>query len=116
LAKTGKPHPAHGFKLRYANPANGKHPFPTMAVSMQRLPAGFDGNSYRSTGSAVFAVHRGSGMARVGEQAFAIGPHDVFVVPPWQPYRVKADSELELFSYSDRAGQEALGYWREQIG
>ena len=25
-------------------------------------------------------------------------------------------SELELFSYSDRAGQEALGYWREQVG
>ena len=43
LARAGKPHPAHGFKLRYANPATGKHPFPTMAVSMQRLPAGFSG-------------------------------------------------------------------------
>jgi len=63
----------------------------------------------------VFAVHRGRGTARVGEQTFAIGPHDVYVVPPWQPYSLKTDSELELFSYSDRAGQEALGYWREQI-
>ena len=35
---------------------------------------------------------------------------------PWQPYSFHADSEIELFSYSDRAGQEALGYWREQIG
>ena len=59
LAKAGKPHPAHGFRLRYANPATGKHPFPTMAVSMQRLPKGFAGKTYRSTGSAVFAVHRG---------------------------------------------------------
>jgi gentisate 1,2-dioxygenase len=40
----------------------------------------------------------------------------VFVVPPWQPYSFTAGGELELFSYSDRAGQEALGYWREQIG
>ena len=32
MAKAGKPHPAHGFRLRYANPATGKHPFPTMAV------------------------------------------------------------------------------------
>jgi gentisate 1,2-dioxygenase len=112
----GKPHPAHGFKLRYANPATGRHPFPTMAVSMQRLPAGFSGETYRSTGSAVFAVHRGEGTAKVGEQEFRIGPHDVFVAPPWQPYSFMAASEVELFSYSDRAGQEALGYWREQVG
>jgi gentisate 1,2-dioxygenase len=116
LARTGKPHPAHGFKLRYANPANGKHPFPTMAVSMQRLPAGFAGKTYRSTGSAVFAVHTGGGIAKLGdEDPFPLKPHDVFVVPPWVPYSFRADSELELFSYSDRAGQEALGYWREQM-
>ena len=58
----------------------------------------------------------GDYRARLGEHAF---PADlfliVFVAPPWQPYSFKADSELELFSYSDRAGQEALGYWREQM-
>ena len=116
MAKANKPHPAHGFRLRYANPATGKHPFPTMAVSMQRLPKGFAGKTYRSTGSAVFAVHRGTGTAQIGDKTFAIAPHDVFVAPPWQPYSFTADSEIELFSYSDRAGQEALGYWREQIG
>jgi gentisate 1,2-dioxygenase len=116
MARKGAPHPAHGFKLRYANPANGKHPFPTMAVSMQRLPAGFSGKTYRSTGSAVFCVHKGQGTAKVGEEEFAVSPHDVFVAPPWEPYSFSADSELELFSYSDRAAQEALGYWREQLG
>lgn len=117
LAKTGKPHLAHGYKLRFANPGNGKHPFPTMAVSMQRLPAGFAGATYRSTGSAVFAVHKGGGMAKLGdEDPIPLKPHDVFVVPPWVPYSFKTDSDLELFSYSDRAGQEALGYFREQIG
>jgi gentisate 1,2-dioxygenase len=116
LTRAGKPHPAHGFRLRYANPATGKHPFPTMAVSMQRLQAGFVGKTYRSTGSAVFAVHRGKGRAKVGNLDFAVAPHDVFVVPPWEPYSFAAESEIELFSYSDRAGQEALGYWREQLG
>jgi gentisate 1,2-dioxygenase len=115
LARAGSPHPAHGYRLRYANPANGRHPFPTMAVTMQRLPAGFAGASYRSTGSAVFCVHRGSGRAKVGEKEFALSPHDVFVAPPWEPYSFAAESEMELFSYSDRAGQEALGYWREQV-
>jgi len=61
-------------------------------------------------------VHRGTGNAQIGDRTFAIAPHDVFVAPPWLPYSFTADSELELFSYSDRAGQEALGYWREQIG
>jgi gentisate 1,2-dioxygenase len=53
--------------------------------------------------------------AQIGDKTFAIAPHDVFVAPPWQPYSFTADSELELFSYSDRAGQEALGYWREEV-
>ena len=83
---------------------------------MQRLPAGFSGQTYRSTGSAVFAVHRGEGTAKVGDSEFRIAPHDVFVAPPWTPYSFAANDELELFSYSDRAGQEALGYWREQVG
>jgi len=116
LARAGKPHPAHGFRLRYANPATGKHPFPTMAVTMQRLPAGFAGATYRSTGAAVFAVHKGTGSVKLGDEERKLAPHDVFVVPPWQPYRFTAGGELEMFSYSDRAGQEALGYWREQIG
>ena len=88
----------------------------TMAVTMQRLPAGFKGETYRSTGASVFAVHQGKGRVKLGEAEHALAPHDVFVAPAWVPYSFAADSDVELFSYSDRAGQEALGYWREQIG
>jgi gentisate 1,2-dioxygenase len=115
MASAGAPHAAHGYRLRYANPATGRHPFPTMAVYMQRLSAGFAGKTYRSTGSTVFAVHKGTGLVTLGEDPFPLKPHDVFVAPPWVPYSFKADGEVELFSYSDRAGQEALGYWREQM-
>jgi gentisate 1,2-dioxygenase len=116
MAAAGQPHPAHGFRLRYANPATGRHPFPTMAVTMQRLPKGFNGATYRSTGASVYAVHSGRGKVKLGDAEHALAPHDVFVAPPWVPYSFTADSDIELFSYSDRAGQEALGYWREQIG
>jgi hypothetical protein len=34
----------------------------------------------------------------------------VFVVPPWTPYHLETDGECVLFSYSDRAAQEALGF------
>ncbi len=114
LARNGEPHPSHGFKLRYVNPANGGHPFPTMAAFMQLLLRGFTGRKYCSTDSAVYNVVEGCGRVEMGDSDFAFGPHDVFVVPSWQPHRISANSECLLFSYSDRPAQEALGFWREQ--
>jgi len=115
LSKNGDPHPAHGWKLRYANPATGGHAFPTMAVFMQWLPKGFTGRDYRSTDGTVFCAVEGKGSVTVGETQFTFTPHDVFVVPSWEPYRVEADSDCVIFSYSDRAAQEALGFWRESV-
>lgn len=114
LARSGPPDPAHGYKLRYTNPANGGHPFPTMAVFMQFLPDGFAGRDYRSTESTVFCVVEGRGSVAIGEEQFDFAPHDVFVVPSWRPYRLSAEGDCVLFSYSDRAAQERLGFWREQ--
>lgn len=114
LLQSGRPHPAHGIKLRYANPANGSHPFPTMAVFMQLLPSGFTGEEYRGTDGTVFCVVEGRGQVAIGGKLYAFEPHDVFVVPPWYSYRFKTDGEVVLFSYSDRAGQEAMGFWKEE--
>ena len=67
----------------------------------------------RSTESTVFCVVEGSGSVAIGETRFDFAPHDVFVVPSWEPYRLDAQGDCVLFSYSDRAAQEALGFWRE---
>ena len=115
LSKNGDPHPAHGWKLRYANPATGGHAFPTMAVFMQRLPGGFSGREYRSTDGAVFCIFEGQGGVDIGETHFDLAPRDVFVVPSWEPYRFEAKNDCVIFSYSDRAAQEALGFWRESV-
>jgi gentisate 1,2-dioxygenase len=114
LARAGEPHPAHGYKVRYSNPATGGHPFPTMAAFMQWLPRGYAGGRYRSTDGAVFCVVEGRGTASVGEARWEFAPHDVFVVPSWEYCRLAADEDCVLFSYSDRAAQEALGFWREE--
>ena len=113
-ARNDAPHPAHGFKMRYANPANGRHPFPTMAVAMQFLPAGFSGVPYRSTDGTVFAVVEGEGEVEIDGERFDFSPHDIFVVPSWCSYRLRAKHQTVIFSFSDRAAQEALGFWREQ--
>ena len=115
LAKSGDPHPSHGHKLRYANPATGGHAFPTMAVFMQWLPRGHAGRRYRSTDGAVFCVVEGRGSVNVGESRWDFAPHDVFVVPSWEFCQLKAETDCVLFSYTDRAAQETLGFWREEI-
>jgi gentisate 1,2-dioxygenase len=116
LSRQDAPHPAHGLKMRYANPLNGSHPFPTMAVFMQLLPAGFAGEAYRSTDGTVFSVVEGSGVVEIAGNALAFCPRDIFVVPSWTPYRLKSKDEAVLFSFSDRAAQETLGFWREETG
>ena len=113
LSKSGDPHPSHGWKLRYTNPDTGRDPFPTMAAFIQRLPRGFAGRDYRSTDSAVYCVVEGRGSVVIGAAQYELAPHDVFVVPSWETHRFSAASECVIFSYSDRAAQEALGFWRE---
>ncbi len=114
LAATTDPHPAHGVKLRYANPATGRHPFSTMAVFMQRLPANFSGRDYRSTEGSVFCVVEGDGKLIAGDKTFEMTQHDVAVVPSWTAYRFETSTAMMIFSYSDRAGQEALGFWHDE--
>ena len=113
LSRNGDPHPSHGWKLRYSHPVTGRDPFPTMAVFMQWLPKGFKGRACRSTDGAVCCVVEGRGRAEVGAARFELSPHDVFVVPSWEIHRFEAATDCVIFSYTDRAAQEALGFWRE---
>jgi gentisate 1,2-dioxygenase len=50
----------------------------------------------------------------VGEQRFAFRARDTFVVPSWEYCRFEAPESCVLFSYSDRAAQQALGLLREE--
>jgi gentisate 1,2-dioxygenase len=108
----------HGVKLRYANPATGGWPIPTIAAFMQLLPKGFKGKSCRSTDGTVYSVVEGSGKAVIGRGdqtwTFDFGPRDHFVVPSWHTLQLQASSDAVLFSFSDRPVQQALGILREE--
>ena len=114
LTRAGAPDPHLGHLMRYINPADGGWAMPTMATMIRLLPQGFATQSYRSSDSMVFVAVEGRGEVRVGEQRFALTPHDIVVVPGWLPYTLHADDDLVLFSYSDRVAQEKLGFFREQ--
>ena len=104
----------HGFKLRYINPATGASPMPTIGTFAQLLPAGFETRPYRCTDSTVHVCLEGEGHASVGDQAWALQPNDIFVVPAWQTLQFSCKRDMVLFSFSDRPAQRALGLWREQ--
>lgn len=108
-------HPHHGFQMAYINPADGGSVTPTMSAYLQKLPAGFSGNNYRSTDGAIFCVVEGAGRVIFDGQTFDWLPRDVFVVPGWMKHRLEADIDSILFSVSDRATQEALGLWQEDF-
>jgi gentisate 1,2-dioxygenase len=114
LTKAGAADTHLGHLMRYVNPADGGWAMPTMATMIRLLTPGFATQPYRSSDSMVFVGVEGRGELHVGEQRFPIEPHDVIVVPGWMAYTLHADSDLVLFSYSDRVAQEKLGFWREQ--
>ncbi|SFU53986.1 gentisate 1,2-dioxygenase [Pseudoduganella namucuonensis] len=103
-----------GHKLRYVNPATGASPMPTMGAFAQLLPAGFETLPYRCTDGTVYVCLEGGGGADIGGERFDFALNDVFVVPSWQPLRLRADADTILFSFSDRPIQQALGLWREE--
>jgi gentisate 1,2-dioxygenase len=115
LACNGPPHEAHGYKMRFVNPATGGPAMPSMAAFVQLLPAGFNGRGYRSTDGAVFHVIEGQGAVRVGGQRLSFAQRDTFVIPAWNDYRFDASSDCVLFSFSDRPLQHNLGLWREEL-
>ena len=115
LQRTQPAHASWGHKLQYTNPATGGWAMPTIGTFMQLLPRGFSGSAYRSTDSTVYAVVEGKGRCEIGGQTLSFGPKDVFVCPSWMPYRLIAEDESVLFSFSDRPVQQALDLWRESF-
>lgn len=109
------PHPVHGYKMQFVNPATGGYAMPTMATFVQLLPQGFSGRGYRSTDGTVFHVIEGEGAVMVDGQRILFKARDTLVVPSWNAYRFETTSDSVLFSFSDRPVQRALDLWREEL-
>lgn len=105
--------PCHGLKLRYINPVDGGFAMPTIGTFLQLLPKDFTTAPYRSTDATVYVVTEGNGATVIDGQEFKWGPKDIFVVPSWKWVKHVVSEDAVLFSFSDRAAQQKLGFWRE---
>jgi gentisate 1,2-dioxygenase len=114
LAEAEAPDPHLGHALEFLNPSDGGPIMPTIAAHVRLLPAGFETKPRRSSDGAVFVVVEGRGHARVGDEDFPLAERDILVVPSWRSLTLRAETELVLFGYSDRAAQEKLDLFREE--
>jgi gentisate 1,2-dioxygenase len=114
MTRGGEPDAHLGYVMRYTDPVDGGWAMPTIASMIRLVPRGFATRPYRSSDSMVFACVEGRGAIEVAGQVFHLEAHDIAVVPGWMPYTLRADEDWVVFSYSDRAAQEKLGFFREQ--
>jgi gentisate 1,2-dioxygenase len=103
-----------GHVMRYLDPLTGGWAMPTIAPAIRLLPAGFSTRSYRSSDGMILVGVEGRGRLEVAGESFEIAPRDVAVVPGWMAYTLHAAGDWVAFSFSDRAAQEKLGFFREQ--
>jgi gentisate 1,2-dioxygenase len=114
LAQSAPIDPHMGHALEFINPANGGPVMPTIAAHVRLIPQDFATSPRRSSEGMIVVVVEGSGTAVIDGQEIALSPRDVVAVPSWKTHSFKADQELVLFAYSDKASQMALNLYREE--
>ncbi len=114
LRRSEAPHGHDGYLMEFTNPVDGGPVMATMSAYARLIPAGFETSAIRSSDGMINVVVEGTGTLFIDDKAFALTPGEIVVVPSWAERRFSADSDLVLFTYSDRATQEKLSLWREQ--
>ncbi len=98
--------------VEFGDPTAGGPALRTLAAFARQVRAGATVAPPRSTESQVIVVVEGAGALRIDDMVAPIAPRSVFVAPPWSSLRIEATAETVLFAFSDRAAQQALGFWR----
>jgi len=82
---------------------------------MQFLKAGERSGKHRHMWEEVIFVVEGSGSMKIDGNNFQLTSGTIVVTPSWAERVINASEDLVLFSYSDRATQQKLSIWREQL-
>ena len=115
LRRSEAPHTHDGYLMEFTNPVDGGSVMATISAFAQLVPGGFETRAARSSDGMVNVVVEGTGTITIDGKQFALTPGEIVVVPSWSKRQISADSDLVLFSYSDRATQEKLSLWREAL-
>jgi gentisate 1,2-dioxygenase len=106
--------PGHAA-VRYTNPTTGGDVMPTIRAEFHRFREGAHTRTRRDVGSSVYQVFDGNGQFRLGQTSHAVGKGDLIVVPSWVDWSIEADTEFDLFMFSDAPIVERLHFNRTLI-
>jgi gentisate 1,2-dioxygenase len=121
LAATNRGDPYDGILMEYINPVTGGHTFSTMSCYIQLLRPGEETRAHRHTGTVVYHVVRGEGIAKIGwpntVRDLDWSEKDCFLIPSWSWHRFRNTSNTNpviLFSRTNQPALEAAALYREE--
>ena len=106
--------PGHAA-IRYTNPTTGGDVMPTIRCEFHRIRAGAEPALRHEVGSSVWQVFEGTGSVVLGDTEHALEKGDLFVVPSWVPWSLRADTEFDLFRFNDGPVIDRLGFTRTYV-
>ncbi|MFI2297170.1 cupin domain-containing protein [Isoptericola sp. NPDC019571] len=101
--------------IKYTNPTNGGDVLPTMRCEFHRLRAGARTATRREVGSSVWQVFEGAGTVVLDGERRNLVKGDLFVLPSWAAWSLEAESEFDLFRFSDAPIVERLHFQRAYL-
>lgn len=106
--------PGHAA-IRYVNPTTGGDVMPTIRCEFHRLREGTRTAETREVGSTVFQVFEGRGAVILNGTRKPLEKGDIFVAPSWIPWSLEAETQFDLFRFSDAPIMERLAFMRREV-
>ncbi|MFS4580177.1 cupin domain-containing protein [Phaeobacter sp. C3_T13_0] len=106
--------PGHAA-IRYTNPTTGGDVMPTIRCEFHRLREGAQTVARNEVGSSVFQVFDGQGAVVLGGERTTLEKGDMFVAPSWVSWSLEAESQFDLFRFSDAPIIERLDFMRTYV-
>ncbi|SEQ79379.1 cupin domain-containing protein [Thalassovita taeanensis] len=101
--------------IRYINPTTGGDVMPTIRCEFHRLRAGVETAVRQDVGSTVFQVFEGSGAVVLDGVTYKLEKGDMFVAPSWIKWSLQAETQFDLFRFSDAPIMERLHFMRTMV-
>ncbi|KTR05285.1 cupin [Aureimonas ureilytica] len=101
--------------IRYVNPTTGGDVMSTIRCEFHRLREGTQTPTRHEVGASVFQVFEGRGAAVIGGTRHMLDIGDIFVIPSWVPWSLEAETQFDLFRFSDAPIVERLDFARTLI-
>lgn len=106
--------PGHAA-IRYVNPTTGGDVMPTIRCEFHRLREGVETAVRQDVGSTVFQVFEGRGAVVLNGVTHKLDKGDMFVVPSWIIWSLQAETQFDLFRFSDAPIMERLDFMRTKF-